>query len=318
MGVFPKTLPRAENGGINWTNTQFLADLRIVQDQDKITLNPSTAINDYEKIAPADRNKSDATTTYIRNRFKVVEQIQKDIYPPLQQYINLLNIEAWYAGRQKRKWIPLTKKPKIDEIITNTIPITSTSPRINVAEPDPITANPPPLIYSLTPIEVGAFLDFTVTFNLTADTGLTYRRYPPLITNWNNIPNNPINISDPSSFFLFSQLLTAYKTYKNTVLLNGWENGWLGCPRVEGVVNNNGFNGFGRSTSHILDNSSDNNSNSTLEKVIGTSISTSLKIIPKFTPAQITVNQIKKADVDLINGTLTPKVKGIIFGLSKK
>ena len=279
MGVFPKTLPREENGGINWTNAQFLADLKKVQLQDMITLNPSTAVSDYEKIKPDDRNKSDATTTKIRNRFKVVEQIQKDIYPPLQQYINLLNIEAWYFGRQNSQNPP----PDPKEIIP-TITITSLTPRINVPEPDAFTNPPPPLKFSLNSQEVQNFLDFSVTFNLALDLPLTIKRYPPLVISWNNILNNPSNISDPSSFFHFSQLLTAYKAYKNIVLINSWENGWIGCPRVEGVNPNIDTNGFGRSTSHILDGSSDSNDNSTLKKVIGTSISTSLKIIPKLTP----------------------------------
>ena len=101
-------------------------------------------------------------------------------------------------------------------------------------------------------------------------------------------------------------------------MINSWENGWIGCPRVEGVNPNIDTNGFGRSTSHILDGSSDSNDNSTLKKVIGTSISTSLKIIPKLTPKITTSDRYKKADKDLINGTLIPKVKGITFGLSKK
>jgi len=341
MGIFPKTLPRAENGGINWTNTQFLADLRsiIVEQQGTYyIIAPEKVLSDYNTVASPENSSSTTTVKYgnggsdflILERFKVLEQIQRDIYPPLQQYINLLNIEAWYAGRQKRKWKPSTAKPKSDEIIPVGI-ITPTSPRIPIQEPIIKYNNPAtpqnPIIYSLYPEEVGMFLDFTISNILPTNPGLTYKRYPPLITNWNNIPNNPINISDPSSFFLFSQLLTAYKAYKGLVLFESWVNGWDGTYRVEksltGTLINNpkgdgSMSGFGRATSHILDTggfAGENRGKNSLKDVIGVNISPTFQVRPRTTPKSTISDLYKSTEFNLTNGTLIPKVK---VTLSKK
>jgi len=305
MSIFPKILPRVENGGINWTNTQFLADLKNIKIPNTATIiGPQKVLNDYNKEIDKS-GTSGAQNKSIVDRFKVLEQIQRDIYPPLQQYINLLNIEAWYVGRQKSLSPP---PPTIETIPFNII--TSTSPRIQVSEPNPPPGNnSTPLIFSLLPIEVSNFLDFTVTKLLEVIPNgdlITYQKYPLLRNNWNNFKNIDNNTTSQSSFFLFSQLLIAYKTYKNLILLSGWTDGWNGCPRVENLTTN----GFGRSTSHILDSSSD--SKYTLTDIIGVSIPISFQVIPKSTPAQTTLGRYEKADEDLVNGTLIPKVKTLL------
>jgi hypothetical protein len=295
MSIFPKILPRAINGGRNWTNTQFLADLKKIILPNYNIEAPDKVLREYEKeIQKA--GTSGAQNKSIVDRFKVLEQIQRDIYPPLQQYINLLNIEAWYIGRQNS----LKPPPPTTETIPLNI-ITSTSPRIQVSEQDPRPGNnfPPDLKFSLLPIEVSNFLDFTVTKLLEVIPNgdlITYQKYPLLRNNWDDFKNIDNNTTSQSSFFLFSQLLTAYKAYKNLILLSGWTDGWNGCPRVENLTTN----GFGRSTSHILDSSSD--SKYTLTDIIGVSIPISFQVIPKSTPAQTTITRYKKADKDLVVG----------------
>ena len=315
MSVFPKILPRAINGGINWTNTQFLADLKkiIIPNTYNIAA-PDKVLSEYYKETNKVGDGGNANYTIV-NRFKVLEQIQRDIYPPLQQYINLLNIEAWYLYRTKT-WNPIMKTPgyPYESILLHPLVYTpQIKHRINILEPIPRPPIAPDDIkWSLYQTEVNDLLDFDITNGLAAiPNGVTFtnEKYPPLKTNWNNIENLSLTTSSQSSFRLFSQLLTAYKAYK-ALLLDNWSNNWGVTSRVEslnGSLFNNptgdgSISGFGPGTSHILDSGNGSKSNFTLQYVIGTTISPSFQVIPRPTPAQTTINRYEKADKDSVAG----------------
>jgi len=321
MSVFPNILPRAINspaGGVenlrgrNWTNTQFLVDLKKIIIPDSYSIEaPDKVLSDYSKESNKSGGKGALNNTIV-NRFKVLDQIQRDIYPPLQQYINLLNIEAWYLFRTKAfnpimntKGFPYEPISLHPELFTPQI-----NYRINYLEPTPF----PPVVplpnveWSLYETQVRDLLDIDITNSLAAIPGgmnFTYQKYPPLRTNWTDVPN----ILNQSSFRLFSQLLTAYKAYK-TLLLDNWSNNWSVTSRVESLegslfsdpTGNGSISGFGPGTSHILDSGNGSKSNFTLQYVIGTTIPLGLQVIPRPTPAQTTLNRYEKADKDSVAG----------------